>query len=90
MLARNPKEALEPIINSAQINSWNAFQGADAIVAGGIGFWGIDIAERLNIPCFFAVLQPASPTQEFLATAFPPRTQRFGGLCNSLTHTITS
>lgn len=97
MKTRNPIEfnrrfraVLDPIMDSAQIDSWNACRGTDAIVVGGIAFWGLDIAERLNVLCCFAVLQPVSPTGAFPPATAPPATERFGGLYNRLAHSIVN
>lgn len=93
---RNPFEfnrclneaVLEPILSSGPLDSWKACQGTDVIVSGNIAFWGIDIAERLNIPCYAAFLQPFSPTRAFPTTTVPPTTERFGGLYNRLSFTV--
>lgn len=93
MKTRNPIEfnrrlgqVLDPIMSSAQLDSWEACQGTDAIVAGGIVFWAVDIAERLGIPCFYALLQPSAPTSVFPATLVPPSSERLGGVYNRLTY----
>lgn len=97
MKTRNPIEfnrrfraVLDPIMDSAQIDSWNACRGTDAIVVGGIAFWGVDIAERLNVPCCFAALQPVAPTKAFPPTTVPPETDRFGGLYNRLAYEVVN
>lgn len=95
MKTRNPIEfnrrlsqVLEPIMSAAQLDSWEACQGTDAIVAGSIAFWAVDIAERLGIPCFYALLQPSAPTSVFPATLAPPSSERLGGVYNRLTYLL--
>lgn len=79
---------IDPILASGPINSWDACLGTDAIISGGLAFWGIDIAERLEVPCCAGFLQPFSPTREFPTTTVPPVTERLGGFCNYLSFTV--
>lgn len=95
MRTRNPiefsrrlQEALKPLLTVSQLNSWDACEETDAIVAGGLVFWGMDIAERLGVPCCYAFLQPAAPTRAFPVSTFPPTSKRFGGLYNRFTYGI--
>lgn len=95
MKTRNPIEfsrrlsqVLHPIMSAAQLDSWAACQDTDVIVAGSIAFWAVDIAERLQVPCFYAFLQPAAPTTAFPASIAPPSSGRLGGLYNRLTYSV--
>lgn len=95
MKTRNPIEfnrrlsqVLHPIMSAAQLDSWNACQGTDAIVAGSIAFWAVDIAERLQVPCFYALLQPSAPTGDFPASIAPPSSERLGRFYNRFTYTV--
>jgi sterol 3beta-glucosyltransferase len=87
---RRLREVLDPALAKIQLDSWQACQGVDAIVAGGIALWGVDIAERLQVPCFLTTLQPVSSTRAFPSSLFPPASARLGGLYNRLTYTIAN
>ncbi|MDB9529121.1 glycosyltransferase [Oscillatoria sp. CS-180] len=58
-------QALEPIMAECLEQSWQSCQDADAIISTGAAFWGDDIAQRLELPSFFGLLQPISVTTEF-------------------------
>lgn len=89
LLNRYLNEAvIDPILASGPIDSWEACQGTDAIISGGLAFWGIDIAERIKVPCCAGFLQPFSPTRAFPTTTVPPETERFGGLYNHLSFSV--
>jgi UDP:flavonoid glycosyltransferase YjiC (YdhE family) len=97
MQTRNPfeinrrfRDVLDPVLATAQLDSWKACQGTDVIIVGGIVFWGIDIAERLQAPCFYATLQPAAPTRAFPVSIVPPASERLGGLYNRFTYTLVN
>jgi len=47
-------------------DAWQQCQNARALILSLPTLWGVQIAEALNIPCAYALLQPMSPT-----TAFP-------------------
>lgn len=46
-------------------DSLEACAGRDLIVATGFTFWGLEIAQAMNIPCVFANVNALSPTREF-------------------------
>jgi sterol 3beta-glucosyltransferase len=52
--------------------SWQACQGADAIVGNILAFWGYDIAQKLNIPFTMVFSSPTGPTREFPHPYFNP------------------
>ena len=78
-------QMLEPMIDRALIDSWNACQGTDAVIAHGTAFWGYDIAQKLDMPFYLAALQPFSPNRDFPHPMMPPAL-RLGGLVNELTY----
>ena len=80
-------QMLEPMAERALIDSWNACQGTDAIIAHGAAFWGYNIAEKLEVPFYLAGLQPFSPNPDFPHPMIPP-TLHLGGLVNQLTYLL--
>jgi sterol 3beta-glucosyltransferase len=66
-------------------NAWEACKDASALVIGLPTLWGTSIAEKLNIPCIGAFLQPLSPTREFPCPVLPS-TRSWGGGYNRLTY----
>ncbi len=78
-------QMLEPMTERALVDSWNACQGTDAIIAHGAAFWGYDIAQKLGVPFYLAGLQPFSPNRDFPHPMMPPAL-RLGGLVNQLTY----
>jgi sterol 3beta-glucosyltransferase len=69
---RQYAEMIEPLMERALAQSWEACQASDLIIALITAFWGYDIAERLQIPFFLAGLQPISPTGDFPTLMMPP------------------
>jgi sterol 3beta-glucosyltransferase len=67
------------------VNAWEVCQDACALVIGLPTLWGTSIAEKLNIPCIGAFLQPLTPTREFPCPALP-LTRSFGKEYNHLTY----
>lgn len=82
-------QMLEPMTERALVDSWNACQGTDAIIAHGTAFWGYDIAQKLDVPFYLAGLQPFSPNPDFPHPMMPPAL-RLGGLVNQLTYLLMS
>ena len=78
-------QMLEPMAAKALLDSWEACQGTDAIIAHGTAFWGYDIAQKLGVPFYLAGLQPFSPNRDFPHFLMPPAL-RLGGLFNQLTY----
>jgi len=76
-----------PLIECFLTDSWRACQGTEVIIYSPFGWAGYHIAERLNIPCFAACLQPISRTRSFAAVWSPTRL-RLGGSYNLLTHIL--
>ncbi|MBE9116296.1 glycosyltransferase family 1 protein [Lusitaniella coriacea LEGE 07157] len=95
MQSRNPivfvrrmAEAINEVLSSVLLESWNACQGTDAIVAGSLATWGIDIAQKLGVPFFFANLQPSSPTSTFPVSSAPKVSKYLERFYNRLTYIV--
>ncbi|WGV29114.1 glycosyltransferase [Halotia branconii] len=46
-------------------SAWEACQGSDVVIYTPLTNWGYHIAEKLEVPCFFASVLPATPTGMF-------------------------
>lgn len=68
-------------------NAWEVCRDASALVIGLPTIWGTSIAERLDIPCIGAFLQPLTPTREFPCPVLPS-TRSWGGGYNRLSYSI--
>src|SRR5207248_727118 len=64
-------------------------QGTEAIVYGVLAFGAFHVAERLQIPCYGAFLQPHSRTRAFPAFPLPGPLERLGSL-NWLSHLLAA
>ena len=87
---RRMGDFLEPVMEIALIDSWEACQGTDAIIGGGFPFWGFDIAEKLGIPFYYAYLIPGYPTKEFPHAITPSHLEKLGGIYNRFSYTLTN
>jgi UDP:flavonoid glycosyltransferase YjiC (YdhE family) len=56
------RQALEPILAECLAQTWHSCQDVDAVISSGTAFFGDDVAERLGLPSFIALLQPILPT----------------------------
>ncbi|MGB3295233.1 MAG: glycosyltransferase, partial [Phormidesmis sp.] len=56
---------LEPLLESILPDMWKAASDSDVIISSGTTLWGLDIAEKLEVPHILAALQPIFPTAEF-------------------------
>lgn len=63
---------------------WRACVGSNAIIFSILSVVGPDIAEKLQIQCFAALLQPVTPTYEFPSFMAPPISS-FNKFYNKLT-----
>ncbi len=81
---------LEPILKPVLLDSWEACQGTDVIIGGGFPFWGIDIAEKLGVPFYYAYLTPSYPTTAFPNPLTPQHLDKLGGIYNRFTYTLTN
>lgn len=90
-LARGIGRTVAPILTQIGDDFWRACQGTDLIIAGlnGIGFFGYEFADQLNVPCVNASVVPLTPTREFASLMWPWR-WRLGGTYNLLTHRLTA
>ena len=66
---------------------WRTCQKAEAIIYSPFGWAGYHIAQRLNVPCYAACLQPIGRTRSFPAV-WSPTWLHLGGYYNRLTHVI--
>ena len=71
------------IIDVATRAAWPAAQGADVLVLNMNTFFGIDFAEKLNIPAVMIAPQPLVPTREYPLCIFGGG---FGGVLNKLSY----
>ncbi|MEM6399996.1 MAG: glycosyltransferase [Cyanobacteria bacterium P01_D01_bin.116] len=83
-------DLLEPIMEPVLLDSWEACQGSDVIIGGGFPFWGFDIAEKLNIPFYYAYLTPSYPTTAFPNAVTPPHLEKLGSIYNRFSYTLTN
>ena len=79
-------KAFEPLMEECLEQSWQSCQDVDAIVSSGTAFWGNDIAERLELPFFFGLLQPVNITRQFPHPLAPKI--NLGGPFNQLTYQL--
>ncbi|AFY53862.1 glycosyl transferase, UDP-glucuronosyltransferase [Rivularia sp. PCC 7116] len=86
---RRMGDLLEPLMEKVFLDSWQACQETDAIIGGGFPFWGFDIAEKLNIPFYYAYLTPGYPTKEFPNAVTPAHLEKLGGIYNRFSYTLT-
>ncbi|MEM9924854.1 MAG: glycosyltransferase [Cyanobacteria bacterium P01_D01_bin.50] len=83
-------DLLEPILKPVLIDSWEACQDTDVIIGGGFPFWGIDIAEKLGVPFYYAYLTPSYPTTAFPNPLTPQNLDKLGGIYNRFSFTLTN
>lgn len=76
-----------PMLRNMLDDAWEAACDSDAILYHPKAMAGQHIAEKLNIPCFIAMTQPAlSPTRAFSNPVFGGRD--FGGWVNRMSYTL--
>lgn len=68
-------------------DTWEACQGADAVLYSPLGYPGYHVAERLGIPAIPAFYLPASRTRAFPSALIPPQPS-FGRAYNRLTYLV--
>jgi len=90
-LARGIGRIVAPILTQIGDDFWRACQGTDIIISGlnGIGFFGYEFADQLNVPCVNASVVPLVATREFASLMWPWR-WRLGGAYNQFTHRLTA
>lgn len=79
------KLTLNPLKGSYLNKLWDACKDAEAIIFNSYGFTAFDIAEKLNIPCYAACVQPHHPTVAF-PNPYMPIIQPLIGLYNRLSY----
>lgn len=79
-----------PLVARTLDESWQACQGADAIIYSPLALGGPHIAEKLGVPAYLAGLQPKRPSRHQPAMLFPhlPLGPVLGQVYNRLTHTV--
>ncbi len=94
MARRNPIQVyremtlmLRHILECFAADSWQACQGADAVIFSTIAVTGYHVAEKLGLPSCWAPLQPISRTRAFPSVISPISDHRYGTL-NWLTHLV--
>lgn len=76
---------VEPLLESILPDMWKYAQNSDVIISSGTTLWGLDIAEKLQVPHVLVGLQPLFPTEEFphvMMSDLP----KWGGLINQLSY----
>ena len=68
-------------------NAWDACKDAVLLVLGLPTIWGTSIAEKLQVPCVGAFLQPLTPTRDFPCPVLPSA-RSWGGAYNRLTYAL--
>jgi UDP:flavonoid glycosyltransferase YjiC (YdhE family) len=81
--ARGLRRLLGPLLETHFVNALEVCEGSDAIVKGVLAFPAPHVAQHLRVPCFAALVQPASPTREF-ADVTAPQVKHAPGLLNLL------
>lgn len=80
-------KAFAPLLARTLDESWQACQGAEAIVYSPLALGGFHIAAKLGVPCYLAGLQPKRPTREHPHMIFPRLP--LGPLYNRATHAVS-
>lgn len=86
---RIARGVLEPILDSVLPDMWLLSRDSDAIISSGTALWGIEIAERLDVPHILAGLQPLYPTAEF-PQVLAPSWFNLKGLPNRISYSVVS
>ena len=74
-----------PLMQEILESCWRACQGGEAIIYSPLAWAGYSIAEKLDIPCIAAGMQPFYPTRYFPAV-WMPQNIKLGWAYNRLTH----
>ena len=82
------QKLVTPTMEAALLDSSHACQGSDAIVANSLAFWGLDIAEALGVPYYFAEFLPLSSTAAFPHPSIPQELGSLGGWFNRFTYAL--
>ena len=78
---------LAPLLESILPEMWKAASDSDAIISSGTTLWGLDIAEKLQVPHVLAALQPLFPTEEFSHPSMI-NLPEWGGFFNQLSYVV--
>jgi len=78
---------MRPMFERLAENAWLACQGSETIVFSTMGFGAYHVAEKLGVPCYWAIPFPAlTRTRAFPSVAFP--LLPLGGAYNLWTHAL--
>jgi sterol 3beta-glucosyltransferase len=78
---------LRPMLNRMMENAWSASREAEAAIFSTLGLGAYHIADKLGVPCYWALPFPGfARTRAFPSLAFP--SLRLGGAYNLLTHVL--
>jgi UDP:flavonoid glycosyltransferase YjiC (YdhE family) len=84
--ARTLAALIRPVFRDILDESWQACQGADALIFSGLALWGHDIAVSMKVPYIFAPLYPLRRSRSISAIGAAPLP--LGAPYNLLTHLI--
>lgn len=79
------RKLMQPYIERQLQESWQACQGADALIYSPLSFGCTSFGEKLRVPHFLAKIQPVGETRAFPSPVTPPGI-KLGGLYNLLTY----
>ena len=68
--ARELRQLAGPLIEQSLHDYWRVCQGADAVIFSSVAMPAWDVARRLGVPAFAALLQPLSRTRAFPTVGF--------------------
>lgn len=81
------QKLMQPYIDQQLQESWQACQGAEALIYSPLSFGSASFGEKLRVPHFLAKIQPMGITRAFPSPVTPPGI-KLGGLYNLLTYKI--
>ena len=64
-MVRTFRGILEPLLDSILPDMWQYAMDSDVIISSGTTLWGLDIAEKLQVPHILVGLQPLFPPGAF-------------------------
>jgi sterol 3beta-glucosyltransferase len=80
--------SLEATLSTMMERTWQACQGTDRIVFSTVGLNAYHIAEKLGVPCYWALTMPVMNRTRAWASPLLPLPFSFGGGYNRLTHVL--
>lgn len=76
----------KPFAGTAMQNLWDSCKNADALICSTLSFVGFHITEKMNIPTFYAILQPTLRTNTMPYVGTPPKPFPVSLIYNKLTY----